>query len=346
MDAAERHRFVGQFLTRYRRATLDQILKLIPDKEPRRYLYALIKDYVERSSKGVRPAICIATCVALGGTIKRALDLAAAIELFHNAALTHDDVEDGSTIRRGEATLNAELGNALAVNAGDALNILALRSLLANAANLDVKLARLVLHEFSLMAMETVEGQAIELGWIRDNVVGLEQDDYLRLVLKKTCFYTCIYPFRIGALLSGNKSINIESLNDLGLYMGVAFQIRDDWLSLCGDSVRFGKETFGDIWEGKRTLMLMHTLAHCRPDDRRWIEAFFRTPRNSRSWEDIRRIFDAMQQCGSLSYAEDAAKHFTAKAHDEYEKIFGQFPENEEKRFIRELITYVGERES
>ena len=136
--------------------------------------------------------------------------------------------------------------------------------------------------------METVEGQAMELGWIRDNVLGLEQDDYLRLVLKKTCCYTCIYPFRMGALLSANKSIDIESFNDLGLYMGVAFQIRDDWLSLCGSHTRFGKETFGDIWEGK---------------------------------------------------------HFTAKALHEYEKIFGQLPENEETRFIRELITYVSERE-
>lgn len=345
MDVSERNSFVEQFLNRYRNATLNQILKVIPNKEPRRYLYALIRDYVQRGSKGIRPAICIATCAAFGGAIEIALDSAAAIELFHNAALTHDDVEDGSTLRRGHATLNAELGNALAMNAGDALNILAVRSLFANAGNLDIKLARLVLHEFSLMAMETVEGQAMELGWIRDNVLGLEQDDYLRLVLKKTCCYTCIYPFRIGALLSNNKSINIDLFNDLGLYMGVAFQIRDDWLSLCGSPARFGKEILGDIWEGKRTLMLMHALTHCGSDDRRWIEAFFRSPRSSRSGADVRRIFDTMQQCGSLSYAEEAGKHFTAKAHHEYERIFGQLPENEETIFIKELITYVGERE-
>jgi geranylgeranyl diphosphate synthase, type II len=345
MDTVERNRFVEQLLTRYRRATLNQILRIIPDKEPRRYLYALIRDYVQHGSKGIRPAICIATCAAFGGAIEKALDSAAAIELFHNAALTHDDVEDGSALRRGHATLNAELGNALAMNAGDALNILAVRSLFANAGHLDVRLARLVLHEFSLMAMETVEGQAMELGWIRDNMLGLEQDDYLRLVLKKTCCYTCIYPFRIGALLSADKSINIDSFNDLGLYMGVAFQIRDDWLSLCGSHARFGKEIFGDIWEGKRTLMLMHALSHCDRDDRRWIEAFFRSPRNSRSSADVRKIFNIMRQCGSLSYAEEVSKHFTARAHNEYERIFGELPENEYTRFIRELITYVGERE-
>ena len=149
------------------------------------------------------------------------------------------------------------------------------------------------------MAMETVEGQAMELGWIRVNVLGLEQDDYLRLVLKKTCCYTCIYPFRIGALLSANRSINVGSFDDLGLYMGVAFQIRDDWLSLPCERERFGKAIFEDIWEGKRTLMLMHTLTHCGHDDRRWIEAFFSSPRSSRSKDDVRKIFDTMQQCGS-----------------------------------------------
>jgi geranylgeranyl diphosphate synthase, type II len=346
MDASEHRDFVEQLLSRYRHATLDRILTLIPDKEPRRYLYSSIRDYVQRGGKGIRPAICIATCVALGGSIAKALNSAAAIELFHNAALTHDDVEDGSTLRRGEATLNAELGNALAMNTGDALNILAIQSLLANAQDQDIKLSKRLLHEFSAMAMETVEGQALELGWIRDNVLGLEQDDYLRLVLKKTCCYTCIYPLRIGALVSGNESIDVDSLNELGLYIGVAFQIRDDWLSLCGDRARFGKEIFADIWEGKRTLMLMHLLAHCPPDDRQWIEAFFRTPRSSRSAEVIRRIFDTMQRCGSLSYAEEAARHFSARAHHEYERIFGQMPENEETRFIRELITYVGERDS
>jgi geranylgeranyl diphosphate synthase type II len=345
MDPAERERFIEQSLSRYRSATRDEILKLIPDKEPRRYLYQLIKDYVQRGSKGIRPAICIATCVALGGIFEKALSSAAAIELFHNAALTHDDVEDGSRLRRGQATLNAELGNALAVNAGDALNILAVRSLFANAGPLDLKLTGLIMQEFSVMAMETVEGQAMELGWIRDNVLGLDQDDYLRLVLKKTCCYTCIYPFRIGALLSEAEAINVDAFNDLGLYMGVAFQIRDDWLSLCGSAVRFGKEILGDIWEGKRTLMLMHMLTHCGPEERSWIEAFFMSPRSTRSAGDVQRIFETMQRCGSLSYAEEAGKHFTAKAHREYEKIFGQLPPSEEAVFIKELITYMGERQ-
>ena len=345
MSVLERDRFLEQSLTRYRHATLNEILGLLPDKEPRRYLYTLIRDYVQRGSKGVRPAICIATCVAFGGAVENALSSAAALELFHNAALMHDDVEDGSALRRGHATLNSELGNALAVNAGDAIYILAARSLFSNTSKLNGELAGAVLQEFSVMAMETVEGQAMELGWIRDNVMGLVQEDYLRLVLKKTCCYTCIYPLRIGALLSRNKSVKVESFNDLGLYMGVAFQIRDDWLGLLGSAERFGKDVYGDLWEGKRSLMLMHTLAHCASNDRRWIEGFFSLPRNQRTEADVLRIFDMMQHCGSLDYAADVSKHFVAKAQHEYQKVFGELPESDEVRFIRELISYLGERD-
>jgi geranylgeranyl diphosphate synthase type II len=345
MGVSQRDRFLEHSLTRYRRATLNEILSLVPDKEPRRYLYTLIRDYVQRGSKGIRPAICIATCVAFGGAFENALSSAAALELFHNAALMHDDVEDGSTLRRGHATLNYELGNALAVNAGDALYILAVRSLFSNVGKLNLELAGAVLQEFSLMAMETVEGQAMELGWIRDNVMGLVQEDYLRLVLKKTCCYTCIYPLRIGALLSRNKSVKVESFNELGLCMGVAFQIRDDWLGLLGSRERFGKDIYGDIWEGKRSLMLMHALTHCTSNDRRWIEAFFGLPRNQRTEKDVLRIFDVMQHCGSIGYAADVSKHFVAKAEHEYLKVFGDLPESGEVRFIKELIAYLGERD-
>jgi geranylgeranyl diphosphate synthase, type II len=346
MELSQRHQFIEGVLGRYRSLTLKCILKLIPNKEPRQYLYDLIRDYIQRGSKGIRPAICIATCVAMGGSIDRVLHSASAIELFHNAALAHDDVEDNSSLRRGHPTLNAELGNALAMNSGDALNILAVRSLFAGAGRLDVELAKQLFNEFSIMAMETVEGQAMELGWIRDNVVGLDQDDYLRLVLKKTCCYTCIYPFRIGALLSAQKKIDLEMFNNLGLYIGVAFQIRDDLLSLCGSKERFGKEILGDIWEGKRTLMLMHALTHCQPDERQRIEAFFRTPRSSRSEEAVRGIFATMQKCGSLTYAEEVGRHFTSKAHVEFERIFGKLPDSEATRFLKELVTYVGEREN
>ena len=153
---------VEEALSGYRDLTVGHILKQIPGKEPRAYLYDVIRHYVQDGSKGIRPAVCLTTCVALGGSLERALNSAAAVELFHNAALAHDDVEDGSLLRRGRPTLNAELGAALALNAGDALNVLAMHCLLANTDGLGGSLAGQVAREFSRMAMETIEGQAME----------------------------------------------------------------------------------------------------------------------------------------------------------------------------------------
>jgi geranylgeranyl diphosphate synthase type II len=107
----------------------------------------------------------------------------------------------------------------------------------------------------------------MELGWVRDNICDLSIEDYLRMTLKKTCWYTCIHPCRIGALIGTGGDINLERFDRFGYYMGAAFQIQDDILNLVGDRKKYGKEIGGDIWEGKRTMMLIHVINSCTEDD-------------------------------------------------------------------------------
>ena len=108
------------------------------------------------------------------------------------------------------------------------------------------------------MMQESLEGQAMELGWIRDNRCDLDDRDYLRMVLKKTCWYSFIQPCRIGALIATRDGLNLDRFNRFGYFLGAAFQIQDDLLNLTGDEDRYGKEIGGDLLEGKRTLMLLH----------------------------------------------------------------------------------------
>ena len=82
--------------------------------------------------------------------------------------------------------------------------------------------------------------------------------------------------------------------------MGVAFQIRDDWLSLRGSQESFGKDILGDLWEGKHTLILMYTLEHCTGGERRWLESYLSTLRHTRSEADVRRAYEIVLRCGSL----------------------------------------------
>ncbi len=122
---------------------------------------------------------------------------AVALELLHNAFLVHDDVEDDSDERRGRPTLHALHGVPVAVNVGDALTLLGLRALIDNRQALGPSLTLRILEEAERMARESIEGQAMELGWRRDNAINLCEADYLDMVLKKTCWYTTIFPSRV-----------------------------------------------------------------------------------------------------------------------------------------------------
>ena len=191
-------------------------------------------DYLQRAGKGLRPALCLATCTAFGGDVEDALPSAAAIELLHTAFLVHDDVEDDSELRRGGPTLHRQYGRALAMNAGDGLAVLALGALRDNQCRLGRRLAARIWSEFDLMARQTVDGQARELGWQREGRTDLTPDDYLDMIIQKTCWYTTLLPLRVGALIGARKRVDLEPMLRFGFFLGAAFQIRDDILNLVG----------------------------------------------------------------------------------------------------------------
>lgn len=345
MTATSRFGFVEQVLENYRSMTLRALFALLPETEPRRYLYDLVPVYPRRGGKGLRPGICIATCRAFGGSIDRVLRSAVAVELFHNAFLVHDDVEDESQERRGEPTLAATHGLGIAVNVGDAMNVLSLQPLMENLGTLGPHLAWRIFTEIQNMVRQSVEGQAMELGWVRDNICQLDDSDYLRMTLKKTCWYTCIHPCRIGALVATGGAINPNLFNRFGYYLGAAFQIQDDLLNLVGDQAKYGKEIAGDIWEGKRTLMLIHALNQCRAGERGRLERFLGRRRAERSECDVRWIFRMMKRVGSLDHALASARQLAGAALAEFAIAYRDPPESDDKRFIEDLILYMIERE-
>src|SRR5690606_32722077 len=148
--------------------------------------------------KGLRPALCLAACRAMGGRTDQALGSATALELFHNAFLVHDDVEDGSEFRRGAVTMLRSHGVPIAVNVGDATNVLAMGPLLENVTTIGVRKALLVFREVERMARESAEGQAIELGWIADGTFDLTDRVYVRVAHKNTRCYKVLVPPLIG----------------------------------------------------------------------------------------------------------------------------------------------------
>jgi geranylgeranyl diphosphate synthase type II len=315
----------------------------LPTGEPRRHLYDLVADYPLRGGKMMRPSLCIATARAFGASADDAIDTAVAIELLHNALLIHDDIEDGSEQRRGRPTLHVEHGIPLALNAGDTLTLVSLRPLLASRHRLGGEVAMKIVEETERMALTSAEGQALELGWRTDNVLDLDDADYLGMVLKKTCWLATIFPLRVGALIGTRGAVDLESFIRFGFFLGATFQIQDDLLNLIADQ-NYGKERDGDLWEGKRTLMLLRLFRELSPADRDRLTRIMRAGRSERKAADVGWIRTQMDRYGCIDYARRYAHRLAGAASYEYSVAFSSVPDSRDKRFLEEMVTWVVER--
>lgn len=335
---------VSATLREYGALTRAALQDYLPAGEPSRYLYDLLADYPGRAGKMMRPSLCIATACAHGARRADALRTAVAIELLHNALLIHDDIEDGSLERRGAPTLHRLHGVPLAINAGDTLTLISLRPLLENVSTIGPRLSLRILEETERMALESAEGQAMELGWRRDNAVDVDAAAYLEMVLKKTCWLAAIYPSRVGALIGTGGRVALDPFIRFGFFLGAAFQIQDDLLNLVGDPEQYGKELDGDISEGKRTLILIHLLRAAAPDERAEVLRLLGLPREARQTAEVRRIRALMDGYGCIDYARHVAHGLAGAALHEYSLIYDRLPESRDKRFIEGLVTWVFER--
>jgi geranylgeranyl diphosphate synthase, type II len=331
---------VGQLLAHYRDLTLDALLRGLPHHGPS-YLWDLLPDYPSRPSKGLRPALCLAACAAMGGDVRRALNTAVAVELFHNAFLIHDDIQDASESRRGDPTLHSVYGSAIALNVGNATNLLAMQRLRANRELVGGELAWRLFEETETMLRHSLEGQAIELAWIRENVWGLDESDYYRMCLKKTSWYTFLYPCRAGLLLAGVNSGNVTRLDRYGWYVGAAFQIQDDVLNLAGDYAAYGKEILGDLQEGKRTLMLIELQRILEGGEAKRLQTFLAEPRAARADVEVRWVYDKLVQNDCIAHARTNSAQLAEAAEREARAVLDRVPDGPDKDFLLALPEYV-----
>jgi geranylgeranyl diphosphate synthase type II len=317
------------------------MLVAVPDGEPHPWLYQLVRSYPSRPGKAIRPTLCIHSCRAYGGSDSDSFPVAVAIEMLHNAFLVHDDIADGSELRRGRPTLPAEYGQALSLNAGDALVVLANQVLRRHTRALDPDIADRVLDEFDTMALRTLEGQATELGWRRDRVVDLSPEDYLDLVLHKTCWYTTIQPLRVGGLLGSAEPSALSAMVSFGFYLGAAFQIRDDLLNLMGSEGIYGKEINGDLYEAKRSLALIHLCDQAQGDDLTFVHRYLSANRSERTAPMVGEVRQLIDKYGSIDFAVEFARGIGGGALEAHKQAFGDAPDQKSAEFIKALVPFM-----
>lgn len=334
---------IHETLATYGAATRAQLDRRLSSPSPAPFLDELIADYPGRGGKMLRPAICIANARAFGGSLEAAVGCAAAIEILHNGLLIHDDIQDGSELRRGRPTLHAVHGAALAINAGDAMMFMALRSLVEALRPMGSSVAAQVVDITSTMARETAEGQALELGWRDRNITELEDPDYFRMALKKTAWMGMIWPAQLGLIIGSGGRADPSSVVRFGYFLGVAFQIEDDLRNLSVDP-GYGKEMNGDLFEAKRTLMLIHARRQSSSQERARLDAFLARPREARDPQDVLWLAELMHRLGSIDHARSVAAGMAGAAAHEFGLAYGELPPSADRRFLAGLVHWVFER--
>ena len=265
--------------------------------------HSLIRDYPMRGGKRLRGLLTLLAAGAHGSDWHRAVDTAAALELFQNWVLIHDDIEDDSLMRRDRPALHRIAGMPIALNVGDALHAYMWR-LVWRAAH-PLPKGRELVDEFLTLVHRTAEGQHLELSWIDQDRWDVSESDYLAMVTLKTAYYTVVAPLRLGARLAGlEPDPRFESA---GTKLGVAFQVRDDVLNLL-PGTDYGKEFAGDLLEAKRTLILTHALRHAAEAERAELVGRLRKPRGEKTDDDVQFVLDSIARHQSLDYAQRIAE--------------------------------------
>ena len=256
----------------------------------------------------------------------------------------------------------------MAINVATRCCALALEPLLDNIRLLGLGKALRILRAVAHMARVSAEGQAVELSWIRDNRWDQTDRDYLRMVHQKTSEYTFLTPVTVGAIAAEAPAPLLYRLRLFATSLGLAFQIQDDVLNLTGDERTYGKELAGDLWEGKRTLVLLHALRSATRDEQREATAVLAKPRprtgeaegptaeGGRTFQsggarprktaaDVSFLRSLIARYGSVDYARRVAVRRAARAEVALGAIARTLPPSQHLRFLEHLTGYVATRQ-
>lgn len=217
-------------------------------------LYAPIRYALSTGGKRIRPILTLATAEATGCDYRNVVSQAIGLELFHNFTLLHDDVMDKSDLRRGKPTVHKKWNETTAILSGDAMFSLCIQYLTS-----DFRIDRSldILSIFHRTAMEVYDGQQYDMDFEKRTDVSVEE--YLNMIrLKTSVLLGCCSA--VGAIMANSPAEITETFYHYGVKLGMAFQLKDDYLDTFGDSTVFGKRTGNDILSDKKTWLLIKAI--------------------------------------------------------------------------------------
>jgi geranylgeranyl diphosphate synthase type II len=319
-----------EYVNGYKEDIYSKIMEYLPMKEPAEH-YKIVREYSERRGNYRRPGLLLLAGEMFGAAKSMLILPAAAMQLSEDWILMHDDVEDDSELRRGKPALQKIYGNEIAINAGDAAHIAMWRMLKDNMINVGVEQGNRIYEKFYNMLEYTVEGQYLETNFMYNirNLSKADEEFYFRIVHGKTCYYSVYGPMQIGAMIAGKDDGTVSMMRTIGEPVGMTFQIVDDILDMTADEKEFGKKRYGDLYEGKLTLIILHAYSGASAGEKAKVDAIYGKRREKKTEDEINFLVDLVNKYDGIDYAKSVADGYSKKAREALEIYCGVIPENE-----------------
>lgn len=297
-----------------------------------------IWEFLDRGGKRWRPALFLLICEVLGKKADDLVDFAIIPEVVHNGTLMVDDIEDASELRRGVSCTYKIYGLDIAINAGNAMYYLPLLPLIERKQEIPAEKARRIFEIYTQEMINLSLGQAMDIAWHRGlaDANELEEKAYLQMCAYKTGTLARMSA-KIASVLADADDELVDKLGHLAESIGIAFQMRDDMLDLT--STEFEKKKGGrgqDITEGKRSLIVIHTLKAANPQDKkRLIEILDKHTSNRKLREEAIAL---MTKYGSIEYVEQFAEKTVEASWQQVKKLLHDTDASEKLKSFTEFL--------
>ncbi|MFH0929227.1 MAG: polyprenyl synthetase family protein [Candidatus Aenigmatarchaeota archaeon] len=300
----------------------------------------LIWEFLGRGGKRWRPALFLLVVEALGGDKEKFFDFVIIPEIIHNGTLFVDDIEDRSELRRGKPCMHLLYGVDVAINTGNMMYYLPLLPLLKNRENID---SQILINVYETYVQEMINlslGQAMDIAWHNGmcNSDNLSEKEYLQMCAFKTGTLARMSA-KIAAILSGASKDLTEKIGSYAETIGVAFQIQDDVLNLVEGEFTEKKGLGEDITEGKRSLLVIHTLKEASPEDRKRLLELLEMHTSDQKLRD--EAIAIIKKYGSIEYSKDVARNMILDAWNDIDKLI---PDSDAKKKLKAFADYLVER--
>lgn len=276
--------------------------------------------------KRLRPVMTLLASEMYGGDLQYTLKPAIGIEIFHNFTLLHDDVMDKASIRRGKPTVHKKWNDNVAILSGDAMSIKAYQYIV----DIDNKHVRQILNTFNDTALEVCKGQQLDMDFEEKDTVPIS--DYMQMIYFKTAvLFAC--SLKMGAILADAPEKEYNQLYDLGINLGMAFQLQDDYLDVYGNIKIFGKNIGGDILAKKKTFLLLTAFERANESQKNTLHDLLNNDKISAQIK-IKEITEIYNELKVREYTNDKINEYLSKC----KKNLSQLEIPEDKKGVLKIL--------